>query len=173
VKALVVYESMFGNTRDIALRISLGVSAHLHGDCMEVGDAPLELPADLRLLVVGGPTHAFTMSKPETRSSAADDAEGPLVSSGIGIREWIDRLAVQRPNIQVAAFDTKIKRPPLPGSAAKAAHKRLTKRGLVPAARPATFYVEGSQGPLAGGELDRAERWGEQIAALAAETMSV
>ena len=71
MRALVVYESMFGNTQAIAQAIGDGIEASMHADVVEVGAAPDMVPRDVTLLVVGGPTHAFSMSWPSTRRDVA------------------------------------------------------------------------------------------------------
>src|SRR6187455_2965455 len=88
MRALVVYESMFGNTQAIASAVARGLSGRMAVDLVEVTDAPTRVAADL--VVAGGPTHAFSMSRPATRESAAEQAHGrPLVSRGSGLREWL------------------------------------------------------------------------------------
>ena len=88
MRALVVVESVFGNTRRIAEAISSGLSAQIDVRLVDVAEAPTEL-AGVDLVVVGGPTHAFGLSRAGTRQSAAQQAEDGLVSSGIGLREWL------------------------------------------------------------------------------------
>ncbi len=87
---VVVYESMFGNTRAIAEEIAHGLAGHGSVEVFEVGDAPTAPVADL--LVVGAPTHAFGLSKPPTRRDAAGKTERALVSRGDGAREWLASL---------------------------------------------------------------------------------
>ena len=87
-RALVVFESMFGNTAAVARALAAGLSETLPVDVVEVGSAPIEPDDDVVLLVVGGPTHAFGLSRTDTRHEAAARRDGVLpVSSGIGIRE--------------------------------------------------------------------------------------
>jgi hypothetical protein len=160
MRALVVYESMFGNTRTIAEAIAAGLSAHLSVETVEVGSAGTGFDG-VGLLVVGGPTHAFGLSRPSTREDAAGRAAGSVVSKAGGIREWIPTL--HGDGLPVATFDTRVARPRLPGSAARAARRRLRKQGFRPAAAPASFWVTGTSGPLADGEADRARRWGEEL----------
>jgi hypothetical protein len=162
MRALVVYESMFGNTQQIARAVADGLSTGMAVDLVEVGAAPTDIPGDVDLLVVGGPTHAFGMSRPTTRRSAAEQAQGALVSPGIGLREWL--AAVRNGSAAAAAFDTQVNKTFLSGSAARAAARRL--RGLgFSIATPATgFYVTGVPGPLVEGELDRARQWGNDLA---------
>jgi hypothetical protein len=160
--ALVVYESMFGNTQAIADAIAAGLSSGIRVEAVEVGVAPATIDDEVALLVVGGPTHAFGMSRPQTRQDAARQATAGLVSGGIGLREWL--AALQGPaGVAAATFDTRISKPRLPGSAARAAEKRLRRLGLRIVAPAASFYVEGTSGPLQAGEQERARRWGEAL----------
>jgi len=92
MRALVVYESMFGNTEAIAGAIAVGLPEHVDVETVEVGTAPSVIGDDLDLIVVGGPTHAFGMSRPGTRKSAATQTNRPLVSAGTGLREWFADL---------------------------------------------------------------------------------
>jgi hypothetical protein len=162
--ALVIFESMFGNTQVIAQAVADGLARHLPVDLVEVGEAPAAVGADVELLVVGGPTHAFGLSRPGTRQSAAEQAGTGLVSARIGLREWLGGLAGGSPEVAVAAFDTRVSKPRLPGSAAAAAEKRLRRLGFRVAAKSRSFYVDGTTGPLVSGEADRARRWGEELA---------
>jgi hypothetical protein len=173
VRALVVYESMFGNTRAVAESVSRGLAARMTVDLREVGAAPDEIDDSIDLVVAGGPTHAFSMSRPNTRRSAVDQADGPLVSPGRGLREWIDTAGPTLRGRAVATFDTKISKAYLPGSAARSAHKRLRRLGCRPVAPAENFIVLGTAGPIADGELDRATRWGEHLATRAGEPAAV
>ena len=169
MRALVVYESMFGNTREIAAAIADGLRATLTVDLVEVGAAPATIPDDVALLVVGGPTHAHGMTKPESRADSARRAGDRLVSRGGGIREWLATLDGGSSRVAAAAFDTRIKGPGiLWGSAAKGADKLLRGRKLRVIAGPESFLVEGPTGPsfdrLVEGEVERARRWGERLA---------
>ena len=168
MRALVVYESMFGNTQVIANAVADGLSDRMQVDAVEVGDAPTKLDDDVALLVVGGPTHAFGMSRPMTRQDAAKQASDGLVSSRVGLREWLAALR-GRAGVAAAAFDTRVAMPHLPGSAARAAEKRLRKLGFRIAVPAESFFVEGTLGPLLEGEQDHARRWGTQLASRSRE----
>jgi flavodoxin len=65
--AIVVYESMFGNTQRVAEAVAAGIAAHMTVELIEVGAAPTQIGEDVGLLVVGGPTHAFGLSRQSTR----------------------------------------------------------------------------------------------------------
>jgi len=163
MRTLVVFESMFGNTQEIATAVAEGLSSHLSVDVVEVGAASTVIGDDVEFLVVGGPTHAFGLSRPGTRQSAAQQAGEHLVSAGLGLREWLAAVHGGSGRVAAAAFDTRVKKPGLPGSAARAAGKRLSRLGCRLIARPASFYVAGTPGPLLPGERERARTWGEKL----------
>jgi hypothetical protein len=164
MRALVVFESMYGNTRDVAAAIAEGLGSHLDTDLVEVGSAPTGIGEDVSLLVVGGPTHVWGMSRPKSRESAAEQTDRPVVSGRIGMREWLEALPPGDGH-EIAAFDTRVRRPRMPGSAARKAERELKKRGYGILHRAETFWVTGSQGPLVDGERERARAWGEQLGA--------
>jgi hypothetical protein len=161
MKALVVYESMFGNTASVARAIAAGIRAHADVTCADVCSAPSAVGMDL--IVVGGPTHAFGLSRPSTRQDAARQGQTRPGTADVGVREWLDRSPALT-GASAAAFDTKIDKPFLPGSAAHKAHRRLGRLGCRLVAPPESFRVTGTTGPLRPGEAERAERWGETVA---------
>ena len=162
-RALVAFESMFGNTQTIAEAVAEGLSSRIPTDLLEVGAASDVLTDDVELLVVGGPTHAFGMSRPRTREDATRQAGGHVVSERTGLREWLASLERSTGNVAAAAFDTRIDKPRVPGSAARGAEKRLRKLGFRITAPSESFYVTGVSGPLVDGEAERALRWGQEL----------
>jgi flavodoxin len=167
MRALVVFESMFGDTETIARAVADGLSGAMRVDIEDVATAP-RVDADVDLLVVGGPTHAFGMSRPNTRNDAVRQGGSPAAAT-IGVREWLDE---QQPTstARAAAFDTRIKKWFIPGSAAHSAGDVLRRRGFRLVAPPESFRVTGTTGPLAAGEEDRARQWGLSLAAQVAAT---
>ncbi len=169
VRALVVYELMFGNTRVVAEAVAAGIRTRIPVEMLEVGDAPRILPLDIELLVVGGPTHAHGMTKRELRADAGRRAGDRLVSRGIGIREWLSDLEPPARPIAAAVFDTRIKGPGLLwGSAAKSAAALLA--GSFTLVRgPESFLVDGPTGPpfdrLLPREVERARAWAADLTA--------
>jgi hypothetical protein len=160
--AVVIFESIWGNTEQLARAVAAGI-----GDRTDVIDAvsgPAALDQDVDLLVVGGPTHAFSMSTETTRKAALDQGATQIPSRGI--REWIEALSSPGRATRVATFDTRVVSPRLPGSAAKKAMKRLVALGFQPVAKPETFGVHGYSGPIAEGDLDRARQWGSDLVRL-------
>jgi hypothetical protein len=169
MRALVVYESMFGNTRDVAQAVADGVGSRMSVDLVEVADAPTIIPADVGLLLVGGPTHAHGLSSPKTRADAAGRAGDKLVSRGGGLADWLETVSPESGTVAAAVFDTRIKGPGLLwGSAAKAATKVLGASQFSIVASPESFLVGGPTGPLFNrlqdGERQRASAWGARIA---------
>jgi hypothetical protein len=167
MRALVIFESAFGNTREIAQAIADGLSTRSEVDLVEVGEAPKTLDPDVGLVVLGGPTQAFGMSRPGTRADALRQAGRPDASAAVGVREWLDGLRTAPSGMSAATFDTRIGSPRVPGSAARGAHKRLRHLGLVMVAPAESFFVTGTSGPLEPGEAERAREWGVELARLA------
>jgi len=165
MRALVVYESMYGNTQRIAQAIADGLSTHLKTGVVEVGTAPRVLPPDVGLVVVGGPTHAFGMSRPASRQDAQRRVKVPQVSQGIGQREWIADVVVEPARVVAATFCTKIGAPRFFwGSAARRARRLLEARGVT--VLDAKSFFVGFKPPedaLYAGEEARAQLWGDQL----------
>lgn len=160
MRGFVVYESLFGNTARIAQAVVDGLKDHLDVEQHSVAEG--RLPGGADLLVIGGPTHAFSMSRATTRQDAVN--QGANADPTIGLREWLEELP-EGNDTPFAAFDTRVdmvRR--LPGSAAKAAAKMARKRGYQLLTRPESFYVQDVPGPLLDGEAQRAEVWGAQLA---------
>jgi hypothetical protein len=162
MRALLVYESMFGNTQRIAKAIAAGLSSIVDVTVTDVAHAPALLPADIEAIVVGGPTHAFSMSRPQTRQqAAARGAHGDVADRGI--REWLAGLPAEHEQLPFVAFDTRVDMPLVPGAASHSASRFARKHGFH-VLEPQSFLVEGYEGPLVDGELERAQSWGEGLA---------
>jgi hypothetical protein len=161
MRSLVVYESWFGNTRRIAEEIAAALAQEGEVDLVTV-DEPLPPLEVVDLLVVGAPTHIHGLSSKRSREGAVD--QGAAGEPGIGVRGWIDSLPNGVRGPRVAAFDTRANKPVLlVGSAARGISRRLRERGYLPAAKPQSFFVQGTPGPLEEGELERAADWGRTL----------
>jgi hypothetical protein len=168
MSVLVIYESMFGNTEAIAEAIADGVRResehHPPGpevSVVPVAQAPVRLPDDVTMLLIGGPTHAFSMSRESTRADAV--RQGATGTARIGIREWIDACQ-PRAELPVHTFDTRVHVRMMPGSAAKQAATALRRKGFRHAKRGESFWVGGTDGPLSHDEVVRARAWGAFVA---------
>ena len=164
-RALVVYESMFGNTEKVADAVARGLRLEgVDTGLVEVGAAPAVLREGLDLLVVGAPTHAFSLSRPSTRADAVRQGARAERTSR-GLREWLDALQYDAARAPVlAAFDTRVTKVRwLPKAAGPTAARLARKRGLSTIEKPVGFLVDGLQGPLVDGELERAVAWGRRL----------
>ncbi len=175
MKARIVYESIFGNTKAVAEAIASGLSAGFETETVEVNACPPNA-SGIDLIIVGGPTHVLSMSRPSTRAAGKDQAAkigAKPVSEGVGIREWLEGLGDGHGNM-AAAFDTGMGRLGIfpAGSAAKGEAKQLARKGYRMIDEPHQFLVatEGNRTFLKEGELDRASRWGAELARLAGST---
>jgi hypothetical protein len=163
--ALVVYESMFGGTRAVAEAVAAGLEdAGVATRTVEVGAADERLGDDVTLLVVGGPTHWFGMTRAGSRTTSHRMVPGgSAVSEGVGVREWLDGLDLAGRPVPVAAFAT-IMRPNLPGSAAHGIARRLRRAGGRRAAPARSFRVAGMTDGPKRAALDAARAWGAELA---------
>lgn len=170
MRAVVVYESMYGNTHLVADAIAEGLRDA--GDDVEVVPVEKASAAVLRnadMIVVGGPTHAHAMSRASTRHAAVEAAQKPESTleidpdaEGPGLRDWFD----EQPTLPVraAAFDTRIDAPPFfTGRASKGIAKRLRKHGCTLVAEPMSFLVS-KDSHLLEHEADHARAWGKELA---------
>ena len=172
MKAVVVYESMYGNTHLIADAIAAGLRDVAEVVVVPVGQADHELIAGADLVVVGGPTHAHGMTKAGTRAAAVDAAhrpgnEVPLDpdAEGEGLREWFD--TVDEIRVRAAAFDTRFDGPAvLTGRASKGIARQLREHGFDVVAPPESFFVT-HDNHLTDNEEVRARQWGAELAAAA------
>ncbi|MCP2031050.1 hypothetical protein L1277_001141 [Okibacterium sp. HSC-33S16] len=161
MRALVVYESLWGNTGQVARAIADRLGSTATVDVVDSDAAPATVDG-YDLVVVGGPTHAFSMTRPATRAEAVTKHAAPHQPAR-GIREWLDQL--ERPSTPIAAiaFDTRVDSPRLPGSAAKAMRHELRSLGFETMVKQETFRVHGYEGPLLDGELARAAGWVDAV----------
>jgi hypothetical protein len=175
MRVVVVYESMFGCTRQIGQAIADGVGVPHEALAVPVRDATPEVIDGAGLVVVGGPTHVHGMSRPSTRKAAADMAGKPESAvtlepgaEGPGLREWFTSLGAVA--ACAAAFDTRGRAPSIfTGRASKRIHRLLRRHGARTVAAPQSFFVT-KDNTIAPEELDRARGWGEQLTRLAASS---
>ncbi len=164
MRALVVYESMFGNTESLARVIGHVLSSDMVVEVHEVGDAPDAIHEPVDLIVVGAPTHAFSLSRPRTRADAVSQG-APGGRTGRGVREWLENLPTGPHSECVAVFDTRVKGVRhLPGSAARKAERIAREHGYERAIARESFYVADVAGPLLQGERERACSWARAVA---------
>ncbi len=155
-KALVVYDSVFGNTKLVAKSIANALATRMDVQLLAVGEVePVHLEG-LSLLIVGSPTRQF-------RATPASMA-------------WIKSIEPNSLNgVGVAAFDTRIPEEQLKSNkflnffsfliayAADPISKKLAEKGARIITTPMGFYVADTEGPLVEGELERAAEWAKSL----------
>ena len=174
MKAVVIYESMYGNTHLIANGVAEGLRSRGEVVVVPVDEADGSLVESADLVVVGGPTHAHGMSRPSTRKGAVEAAEKPgseLVldpdAEGAGLREWFEAL---QPLVKhAAAFDTRVDMPTvLTGRASKGIAHKLRQHGATLVCEPESFLVT-KDNHLEPSEEAHAREWGTRLAAAFAD----
>jgi flavodoxin I len=144
MRALVVYDSFYGNTEEIAKAIGGAIEGEVK--VLRPGEVgPLELEK-IGLLVVGAPTQRGQTTP--------------------AIRDFLNRISKAEINgLDAAAFDTRLttRMVKIFGYAAGRIAGSLKKKGANLIAGPEGFFVEGTKGPLKAGELERAAAWGKQL----------
>ena len=165
--AVVLYESMFGNTRRIAEAIGDGLAPFTEVRVALVSAGAAD-PADAELVVVGAPTHAHSLPRATSREEAAAWARDPdkhldleTGATDPGVREWLE----SRPAAPAhwAAFGTRVDIPRIfAGDASAAIERRMRRHGSHPIADSECFLVT-LENTLVDGELDRAREWGGSL----------
>lgn len=157
MKALLVYDSQFGNTEKIAQAIGEALKAQAETILLRAADAASHAVAGYDLLVVGSPTQRFHATEP--------------------VAGWLEGLTLT--GVKAAAFDTRFDMAEVDSRMLRMAVKvagenayaapriaaELEKAGATLAAPPEGFIVEDTEGPLRPGELERAAAWAGQILA--------
>ena len=158
MKALVVYDSMYGNTKQIAEAIGLALGSPEDVGIVRASEVRPEQLAGVTLLIVGSPTQKFRPLGAVTSFLKSIPGNG---LQGVKVAAFDTRFtesAVEK--VGVLAFFVKIF-----GYAAEPMAKRLQGKGGDLVVPPAWFYVADIEGPLLEGELERAAAWAEQIVA--------
>jgi hypothetical protein len=174
MRTVIIYESVFGNTRQIAEAIAAGIRVSQPGsvvDCVPVTRATADLVSGADLLIAGGPTHMRGMSSRMTRRKGAEGEQqktpGLPLEPGYGddgLREWFAGLGQtsQAGQPAAAAFDTRVASR-LAGGAARKIGRLLRGHGYRVLAQRG-FIIDGSaHGPLRAGETIRAASWGADL----------
>ena len=144
MKALIVYDSAYGNTGEIAKSIGGAIAGDVK--VLRAGEVnPSELES-LDLLIAGSPTYGG-------RPTPA-------------MRDFLNKISKTAiSGINVAAFDTRISARwvRIFGYAAGKIAGHLKRKGGILVLSPEGFFVKGTKGPLKEGELERAASWAKEI----------
>lgn len=155
MKILVIYDSLFGSTEKIAQAIGSALGSPEDVSVVRVGSFALEQLQDTRLILVGSPTQAFRPTKDIT---AFLDGLPNDSLNGIRAVAFDTRMNTREVNNKFLTFMVN-----LFGYAAEPIAKRLKKKGAELALPAEGFFVNGREGPLRDGELDRAAAWARQL----------
>jgi flavodoxin len=145
MNALVLYDSQYGDTERIAQAIADASGEFGEAQAVRLDpEQPLELQG-VDVFIVGCPTQGWRPT-PAIQSLLEETSSEEL--RGLG----------------VACFDTRFRLPRfMTGSASKVMAGKLREKGVSLLAPPEGFFVKGMQGPLHGGELDRASTWARTL----------
>jgi flavodoxin I len=146
MKTLIVYDSIFGNTEQIAQAIGNALGSQQNVEILHVSNVKPEQLMELELLIVGSPTYGG-------RPTAA-------------IQDFLNKVSEPAiRGINVLAFDTRLltRLVRIFGYAADKIADSLKKNGGTLIASPEGFFVKGKEGPLKEGEIERAASWAKMI----------
>ncbi len=161
MKAVVVYQSLWGNTAAIARAIAQGIGPGT--PALTTGEASAEALAGAGLIVAGAPLMAFALPTESVLRGIGEHPGRCTRPPDLGhpsMRSWLD--ALPRGSCRVAAFETRLWWSP--GTAAGAILRKLEGAGYRAVARPRRYIVKGQYGPLREGQLERAQAWGAELA---------
>jgi flavodoxin I len=154
MKTLIIYDSFFGNTEQIAR--AAGQSLNVGNDgILRVDDVKPEHLKGVDLLIVGSPTRGF---RPSEKTAAFLKALPADACKGTKVAAFDTRIAVNE--IKQAPLRFLVK---LGGYAAAPIAKQLQAKGGTLVMPPEGFFVKDRQGPLKPGEIERAQNWAVSI----------
>ena len=158
MKTWVVYDSVFGNTGQIARAIGNALGSQEDVEIVRVSDVKPEQLTGLTLLIVGSPTRQFRPTGAITSLLKSIPKDG---LRGVKVAAFDTRFTVSEiEKVRILAFFVRIF-----GYAAKPMADRLEKKGGELVLPPEGFYVGDTEGPLLEGELERAADWAKQVIA--------
>jgi hypothetical protein len=165
MKAVVVYESLFGNTAAIARAVAEGIGPEARA--LTTDEATVEVLSGADVIVAGAPVIAFGLASQKTREGIGrgeGDGSTPPDVDHPSLKSWLENLPSGH-GAAGAAFETRLWWSPR--GATGSIERGLRGAGYVTIAKAEKFVVEGKYGPLREGELDRAREWGHELAVAA------
>jgi hypothetical protein len=161
MKAIVVYESLWGNTAAIAGAIASGIGPEARA--LSTAEATRAAITDADLIVAGAPVLGFSLPSDKMRESIRANpshANNPPDLAHPSMRAWLEGLP--EGHGRSAAFDTRLWWSL--GGSTGGITRGLERAGYRSVAKPSKFIVKGTYGPLRDGELARAREWGAELA---------
>ena len=143
-RAIVIYDTKFGNTEKIATALARGMEKQgVKVDCVKTDEVDIDKLVEYGFLAIGGPTHAFGVSQP--------------------MKAFLEKLkSVDIKGKKAFAFDTKYKAW-WAGSAGKGIEKALKRLGMSIVKPHSSAIVTGNEGPLKDGMEEMFEQIGSEI----------
>jgi hypothetical protein len=148
MQAIVVYESLWGNTAAIARAIAEGIGPE--AQALSTADATADVIAGADLIVAGAPVHAFSLPTESSRRNAGKTPAPDL--SHPPMRAWLQGVPAGQG--RCAAFQTAFRWSP--SGATGAIGRGLEHAGYRRVAKGRRFIVTGGSGPLRAGEVELA-----------------
>jgi hypothetical protein len=161
MKAVVVYESHWGNTEAIARAVAAGFGPE--AEVLTTDQASRAALVDADLIVAGAPLIAFGLPSDKTRGGvAAESAKAPTPPdlSHPSLSCWLANLP--QGHGRSASFETRMRWSP--GGATSAIDRGLEDAGYRAVGKGRRFVVKGKYGPLRDGEIELARQWGAELA---------
>ena len=155
MKALVIYDSLYGNTEKVARAVAGALASAATVEVRRVGEVAPDTLGPVDLLIIGSPTQGFRPTK--------------------GVTDFLKRLSAgSLSGLRAVAFDTRFEAAKMQsgalrlliktgGYAAPRIGEGLKKAGGTLVLPPEGFYVDDKEGPLKAGELDRAAAWAKGL----------
>ena len=151
MKALVVFDSVFGNTAKIAQAIGDAITSQGDVRVVKISEVDPEQLEGLDYLFVGSPTRAFS---PTPAIKSFLNGLGRQSLEGVKVAAFDTRADLSTVNSRILEIMVKFF-----GYAAEPIAKRMTRKGGEMVIAPEGFLVLGTEGPLGNGELERAALW--------------
>lgn len=155
MKVLLVYDSFFGNTEQIAGAIGNGLGAQEKMELVRVKDFRFEQLNAVDLFIVGSPTRGFRPSETISKMLAGIPEKH---LAGVRVAAFDTRVSLE--TIQSAVLRALVR---IGGYAADSIAKKLNKKGGRLVAAPEGFFVQEREGPLLAGEIERAADWAQKL----------
>ncbi len=155
MKSRILYDSVFGNTEEIAKAMYNAINANIDTEISRVNDTHPQDLLNYDLLIVGSPTRAFSPTPSTSKLLKQIKARGlkDTFIAAFDTRMEIDKINSKFLKVMEKLF----------GYAAKPIADLLIKKGGKLVAPPEGFIVDGEQGPLKAGELERAANWAKTL----------
>jgi flavorubredoxin len=148
MKALLIYDSIFGNTENVAKALSSGMREKgIEVDCVRANAVEIGTLSNYDMIVIGGPTHKVGLS--ETMKTLTKQLKKADVKNKLAF-----------------AFDTRYNKR-FAGSAANRIEQRMKQYGMKVVMSHQSAIVVGREGPLEDGTGEKFKQIGAELARLA------